>query len=58
MPGVASARDSAPMVEIKTGAFDASTLPALQSLGLSVESVEPMTLEDIFVTTLRGGNKA
>lgn len=58
LPGVASARDSAPIIEIKTGAFDASTLPALQALGLSVEAVEPMTLEDIFVTTVRGGNKA
>ena len=56
LPGMASVRDSAPMVALKTGAFDDSTLPALQALGLAVESVEPMSLEDIFVTTVRGSN--
>ena len=58
LPGIASVRDSAPLVELKTGAFDDSTLPALQALGLSVESVEPMPLEDIFVTTVRGSHNA
>lgn len=58
MPGVASVRDSAPLCEVKTGMFDTSTLPALQALGLAIESVEPMSLEDIFVTTVRGGNNA
>jgi ABC-2 type transport system ATP-binding protein len=58
LPGVALARHSAPMVEIKTGAFDDTTVPALQALGLAVESVEPMPLEDIFITTVRGGNGA
>lgn len=54
LPGVASVRDSAPLIELKTAAFDASTLPALQALGLAIESVEPMPLEDIFITTVRG----
>ena len=58
LPGVASVRDSAPLVEVKTGAFDAGTVLALQSLGFAIESVEPMALEDIFVTTVRGGNNA
>jgi ABC-2 type transport system ATP-binding protein len=58
LPGMASIRDGAPMIELKTGAFDETTLPALQALGLAVESVEPMALEDIFVTTVRGGNNA
>jgi len=58
LPGVASVRNSAPLLELKTGAFDASTLPALQALGLAVESVEPMSLEDIFVTTVRGSTHA
>lgn len=58
MPGVVSVRDSAPLCELKTGMFDTSTLPALQALGLAIESVEPMSLEDIFVTTVRGGNNA
>ena len=58
LPGIASVRDSAPMLEVKTGAFDATTLPALQALGLDIESVEPMSLEDIFVTTVRGSTHA
>lgn len=58
LPGMASVRDSAPMIELKTGAFDEATLPALHALGLAVESVEPMSLEDIFVTTVRGSNDA
>ncbi|QGX38397.1 ABC transporter ATP-binding protein [Permianibacter aggregans] len=56
LPGVASIRNSAPLIELKTSAFDAGTLPVLQSLGLTVKSVEPMSLEDIFVTTVRGDN--
>lgn len=58
LPGVASVRDSAPLIEIKTGAFDSATVPALQGLGLAVESVEPMPLEDIFVTTVHGSRSA
>ena len=58
LPGVASARNSAPLVELKTGAFDDGFLPALQALGLAVDRVEPMSLEDIFVTTVRGEHHA
>lgn len=58
LPGVASIRDSAPLLEVKTGAFDDATLPALQALGLAVESIEPMSLEDIFITTVRGSTDA
>lgn len=58
LPGMVSARNSAPLIELKTRAFDGATLPALQALGLAVQSVEPMPLEDIFVTTVRGGNNA
>lgn len=58
LPGVASVRNSAPLIELKTGAFDDATLPALQALGLSVDAVEPMSLEDIFVTTVRGSKNA
>ena len=58
LPGMALVRDSAPMVELKTGAFDATTLPALQALGLTVEAVETMALEDIFVTTVHGSRSA
>ena len=56
LPGVASARNSAPMIELKLSAFDDATLPALHALGLDVKAVEPMSLEDIFVTTVRGSN--
>lgn len=58
LPGMASVRDSAPLIELKCGAFDETTLPSLQALGLAVQSVEPMSLEDIFVTTVRAGNNA
>ena len=58
LTGVASVRESAPLIEIKTGAFDSATVPALQALGLAVESVEPMPLEDIFVTTVHGSRNA
>jgi ABC-2 type transport system ATP-binding protein len=58
LPGVIAVRQSAPHIELKTGAFDDSTLPALQRFGLTVDSVEPMLLEDIFVTTVRGGQHA
>ncbi len=58
LPGLRSLRDSAPMLELKTSAFDEALLPKLAGLGLSVRSVEPMSLEDIFVTTVRGGGNA
>lgn len=58
LAGVASVRESAPLIEIKTGAFDSATVPALQGLGLTVESVEPMPLEDIFITTVHGSRNA
>ena len=58
LPGISSVCASAPLVEVKTGAFDGSTLPTLQAMGLTVESVEPMPLEDIFVTTVRGSHNA
>lgn len=54
LPGINVARASAPFVELKTGAFDATLPQRLQALGLEVTSVEAMTLEDIFVTTVRG----
>jgi ABC-2 type transport system ATP-binding protein len=55
LPGLASVRNSPPAIELKIGEFDASVPAQLQALGLEVQSVEPMTLEDIFVTTVRGG---
>lgn len=55
---VASVRNSPPLIELKTGSFDDTTLSALRALGLGVDSVEPMSLEEIFVTIVRGGNTA
>ena len=55
LPGVVSARHSAPMIELKVDQYGEALLPRLQGLGFSVTSVEPMSLEDIFVTTVRGG---
>ncbi|HEX7814024.1 ABC transporter ATP-binding protein [Dyella sp.] len=54
-PGIASIRESAPFIEIKTHAFDESFLHGLRHRGLEIVSVEPMALEDIFVTTVRRG---
>ena len=53
LPGIASVRRSAPLVEIRTGAWDESWRARLPALGLSIDAVEPMTLEDIFVTTVQ-----
>jgi len=58
LPGVFVAQESSPLIELKTGAFDDATVPALQALGLTVRSVEPMPLEEIFVTAVQGGNYA
>ncbi|QDV07501.1 ABC transporter ATP-binding protein YtrB [Planctomycetes bacterium Poly30] len=58
LPGLHSLRHSAPIVELKTGAYNDSLAATLATLGLMVTSVEPMSLEDIFVTTVRGGGKA
>ena len=55
LPGVVMARNSAPMIELKVDQYGEALLPRLQGLGFSVTSVEPMSLEDIFVTTVRGG---
>ena len=55
LPGVASARNNGSLIELKVGTFDDSVLPRLQQLGLTLKSVEPMNLEDIFVTSIRAG---
>jgi len=52
LPGLASVRCSPPLIELKLSAFDQSMLPRLQALGLTVDSVEAMSLEDIFITTV------
>jgi ABC-2 type transport system ATP-binding protein len=55
LPGVASARNNGSIIELKVGGFNEDFLPRLQQIGLTVKSVEPMNLEDIFVTSIRAG---
>ncbi len=54
-PGVAAARHSAPLIELKFADFREDTPQTLEASGLMVESVESMSLEDIFVTSVREG---
>ena len=55
LPGIASARHNGSVIELKVGRFSEELLHQLQGLGLTVKSVEPMNLEDIFVTCIRAG---
>lgn len=55
LPGLASVRSDGSMVELKFGRYEAGIPDRLLGLGLAVASVEPMNLEDIFVTTVRAG---
>jgi ABC-2 type transport system ATP-binding protein len=55
LPGMASIRRSAPTIEIKASAFDEDLLARIASLGLVIHSVERMSLEDIFVTSVSRG---
>ncbi len=55
LPGVASARNNGSVIELKVGNFSDRIVPQLQQLGLTVKTIEPMNLEDIFVTSIRAG---
>lgn len=55
LPGVASARNNGSVIELKVGNFSEDFVPQLQQLGLTVKTIEPMNLEDIFVTSIRAG---
>lgn len=55
LPGIAAVRESAPLIELKTDAYDDAFPERLRAIGLQIQSIEPMTLEDIFVTTVRQG---
>ncbi|MAL03783.1 MAG: ABC transporter [Arenimonas sp.] len=57
-PEIASARANGSLVEIKVRAWN-DTLPArLAASGLQVQRTDPMSLEDIFITAVRGGGLA
>jgi ABC-2 type transport system ATP-binding protein len=55
LPGVASARSNGSVIELKVGSFSDDFVARLQLLGLTVKTIEPMNLEDIFVTSIRSG---
>ena len=55
LPGITAVRESAPVIEFKTDAYDEAFPERLRAAGLQIQSIEPMTLEDIFVTTVRQG---
>ena len=55
LPGVASARSNGSVIELKVGNFSDEFVHRLQQLGLTVKTIEPMNLEDIFVTSIRAG---
>jgi ABC-2 type transport system ATP-binding protein len=52
---VASARHNGSVIELKVGSFSEEFVHRLQLLGLTVKTIEPMNLEDIFVTSIRAG---
>jgi hypothetical protein len=43
------------VIELKVSQFNDGSVPQLQQLGLTVKAIELMDLEDIFVTSIRGG---
>ncbi len=55
MPEVASARNSGSIIELKVRDGGDIFQSRLQQLGLTITTVEPMNLEDIFVTSVRAG---
>jgi ABC-2 type transport system ATP-binding protein len=55
LPGLAVARRNGSMLELKVNGFSDGITERLQARGLEVRSLHPMSLEDIFVTTVRQG---
>jgi ABC-2 type transport system ATP-binding protein len=53
LPEVAAVRRNGSVIELKVKAFSDALLPQLRQLGLTVNHVNPMDLEDIFVTSIR-----
>lgn len=52
-PEVAAVRRNGSVIELKVRAFSDALLPQLQELGLAVNDVNRMDLEDIFITSIR-----
>jgi ABC-2 type transport system ATP-binding protein len=55
LPEVALARNNGSIIELKVRDFSETFLLRLQQRGLTIRTVEPMSLEDIFVASIRGG---
>ena len=57
LPGVHAIGGSQRLAVLTTGHFDASVPEALQSAGAVIQTVEPMTLEEIFVASVQEGRE-
>ena len=58
LPEVVSARNNGSLIELKVRDADEAFLARLAHMNLAVKAVEPMSLEDIFVTSVRAGEQA
>lgn len=54
-PEIAAARQNGSILELKVRQFSDALLQRLQAQGVAIRSAEAMSLEDIFVTTVRAG---
>lgn len=57
MPEVVSARNNGSIIELKVRDGGDLFLSRLTQFGMTIKTVEPMNLEDIFVTSVRAGAK-
>jgi ABC-2 type transport system ATP-binding protein len=57
-PEIAAMRQNGSLLELKVRQFSDALLGRLQGQGLEIRSTEAMSLEDIFVTTVRAGGAA
>lgn len=57
-PEIALVRSSGSQMEVRVRAWDASMPQRLVGVGLRVERIDPMSLEEIFVTAVRTGGAA
>jgi ABC-2 type transport system ATP-binding protein len=57
-PEVAAARQNGSLLELKVRQFSESLLLRLKTIGLEIKAIDPMSLEDIFITSVRAGGVA
>lgn len=58
LPEIAMTRQNGSLLELRVRHFSEGLLGRLQAQGLEIRSAEAMSLEDIFVTTVRAGGAA